>query len=538
MRSEAVEAGLDVCDVRLLYSEFKTSTPPRGRVCRDNNADCWGSGYNNASNIDPPVAASNSDSDNYVSVWIPDDTEREEAHESDADSSYGGAWAPAPTSPAQLADSSSPPPSGMRSYGISVFDSTLFQWPQVKTPQSERVKSTRKAVMKGKKVKFAPSSEQPIIDQSLLPELEQSLNETTCKALDTGMYHAKSNAELKAEKATKGNLCDFRTETLKILVNNIRGFHSKRESVAAIMAREEIDIACFCETLFTGSRFPEITGYNTFFRNRKEKGGGGVAVLIKQELATYAVKIDSGDGDNEYVAVKFTNCNPHLVVIIYYGCQAKIGIDNVKLHISQLLNMAGKLAKEGCNIQLVGDFNLRVGNSVIKANDSETTVAGRIFTDQLEIHGLHMMNILSPNPITYIDRSGKDHRRAVLDLVISNKPETISEFKTDDEKYEFTPYSVHMRRGSSYRTHADHMSITYKVTVQWQDRVEFNKEAIWNYKKQLGNLKFHLFTSNACNFLINKVESEPDINKVHKAFVGVLKKGKISELWQADSDSQ
>ena len=172
--------------------------------------------------------------------------------------------------------------------------------------------------------------------------------------LDKRVCHKKTQRELKEEKLDKNNLCDFRKVGLKILVNNVRGYVSKRESFQAILAREEIDIACICETFMSGTKFPEIVGYTTYFRNRSKRSGGGIAVLIRDEVARYAVKVDVGPLENEFMLVKFTNCSPNLVIAIYYGNQVKVGVDQIKLHLSQLLEAVQKQIDLGCNIQLVG----------------------------------------------------------------------------------------------------------------------------------------------------------------------------------------
>ena len=126
-----------------------------------------------------------------------------------------------------------------------------------------------------------------------------------------------------------------------------------------------------------------------------------------------------------------------------------------------------------------------------------------------------------------------EHKRIVLDLVISNCPNTISNFVTDNEtKKELTPYSVHVRKKQTSRTYADHFGVMFDYETLWQDRVKFKRDPIWNYKKQLGDLKFDLFTSNACNYLINKVLSEKDINSVHKAFRKVLTKGRFQSYYR------
>ncbi len=46
-----------------------------------------------------------------------------------------------------------------------------------------------------------------------------------------------------------------------------------------------------CETLMTASRFPELTGFTTYYRNRKSRAAGGVAIMIRDDIARYAVDV-------------------------------------------------------------------------------------------------------------------------------------------------------------------------------------------------------------------------------------------------------
>ena len=120
-----------------------------------------------------------------------------------------------------------------------------------------------------------------------------------------------------------------------------------------------------------------------------------------------------------------------------------------------------------------------------------------------------------------------NHRENVLDLVITNEPQNICDFMTDDSQLKFTPYSIKMKKGQALRTHADHMSVMFKFKTRWCDRVKFVRKPGWDYGKPLGDVKFDIFTSNSVRYLLNKVKSESDINKTHLAFTNVLKKAKF-----------
>ena len=147
----------------------------------------------------------------------------------------------------------------------------------------------------------------------------------------------------------------------------------------------------------------------------------------------------------------------------------------MKVHLSELLEATQKFISQGCAIQLLGDFNLQIGNTIIKKNHPDSNPNGRLFLSMIEKMGLRIMNTLSDDPITFIDRSGKNHKRVCLDLVLTNMPQAVSGFKTDT-KEEFTPYSVHIRKKVTSRTYADHRSVIFDFETKWKDRVKFVQE--------------------------------------------------------------
>ena len=556
------EEGLAICDIRLLYSDFKTSTPVKENICSSDNLECWdGTCKEPSSDACPPMPRFRRffDDDGRVEQvpvnfeakdrgWSVENEDRsvtpsqqpsdmeDSDLEREMDFSYGGQWAgrqrmetPPPPLP------SSPPP--YLDFGISVFDQTNSQvLSNSFMGRSEGLNCDELEVetmlRKSDSIKPKGNNSDELEVETMLKvkrslRREDKIDNDTKDILERKVLHMKTKKELGEEIKSKVNPNDFRTEELRVMVTNVRGFFSKKESLEAILAREKIDVACICETFMSGNRFPQLQGFSTFFRNRSSRGSGGVAVMIREEKAKYAVKVHSGSGDNEFLVIKWTNCQPNLVMVVYYGQQSQVfGVDNIKMHISEMLEVVKKQIRLGCHVNLVGDFNLRIGDRV-KGNHPDSSVTGRLFLDQIDALGLEILNSRSKNPVTFIDKSKPTHTRLVLDLVISNQPDAVTQFKTDDEDFNFTPYSVRMRKGKSSRVHADHMSIIYQVSTAWSDRVEFTREPMWYYKKMLGDVKYDLFTSNACRLLVQKVEEEEDINKVHAAFMKVIKKAKF-----------
>ena len=134
MREAAYEAGLDLCDVRMLYRDNRSSTPIRGRVCTSNNVDCWDSHELRYDALEPILCPDLAESP--ISTTMSTDLEASKESHPSIDLSYGGAWATSPTrqpQPQPQMNQESLPDlvDGLYNFGISVFDSTDEQVPNI-----------------------------------------------------------------------------------------------------------------------------------------------------------------------------------------------------------------------------------------------------------------------------------------------------------------------------------------------------------------------------------------------------------------------
>ena len=551
MNEATFEADLDLCDVRTLYRQNRTSTPTRDKVCSNENLECWDNFGLVYDKFEPILCPNLIDSP--ISTTMSTDPNASRESHPEIDLSYGGQWAmepPAQIQTQQLPDLVENLPDlvdGLYNFGISVFDSSSEQvsnqnlgWVKISPKKSEKLSEKLSEITPHEMVKNAPPLHGKVelsSEEGKWGEIEDKLRELRgseragendeskecSQILERRVCHKKSRAELREEKSA--NVDDFRKRKLRIMVSNVRGFYSKRESAEAIFISNKVDVIFLCETLMTASRFPELSGYTTYFKNRATRSAGGVAIMLKDEVAKFAVKVDVGPLENEFIALKMTNTSPNLVLIVYYGQQATFGSDNIKLHLSQLLEVVKKYQNQGCSVNLCGDFNLHIGDSVLKNNHPDSKPNGRLFMNMIETMGLHLMNQESNDPTTFVDKSSKVHKRICLDFVVTNHPQCVSGFRTDDESHSFTPYSVKMRKKVARRTYADHFAIMYDFETLWKDRVRHKDNQVWNYKRKLGDVKFDIFTSNAMNFLLRKVEEEPSIDRVHKAFCDTITTG-------------
>ena len=408
------------------------------------------------------------------------------------------------------------------SFGISIFDKDEVR-------DKDYVNSDDKDILNDKDVNGNSIMEDTDVTVKTL-NLNKKLSENQIKEI-TDIQNQEEEMRRQANNAS-----DFRTRCLRIMNSNVRGFFSKKETISAILTREEVDICVMTETHTTGNTFPEIKNFKTYYRNRRERYKGGVAVLVKESVSKYVTKIAEGERENEWLALRFTNTSPSLVLIAYYGSQSSSfgvgGKAQIRTHLHELFAQIKSHVKKDDHLQVLGDFNLHIGTEMIPKNHIVMDKNGRVFLDWVQECRLTFLNNRSDNPTTFVNKSAKDDRevkKCVLDFVLTNKPERASNFRTDseiEENREFTPYSVRLKGGKTSRVYADHMAILYDVEVGWRDKGA-DKITIWNYRKPGGDIKYDLATSNKFDYLVNKVVFEKSIDKVLKAFKCAVTKSKF-----------
>ena len=94
------------------------------------------------------------------------------------------------------------------------------------------------------------------------------------------------------------------------------------------------------ETLLTGKMKISLSPYSCWYKNRTEKGGGGVATAVSQQYKDSAVGAGEGQGEDEYLITRMECFSPAPNVINIYGEQRKTNKEEVERKWSRLLNEA------------------------------------------------------------------------------------------------------------------------------------------------------------------------------------------------------
>ena len=200
---------------------------------------------------------------------------------------------------------------------------------------------------------------------------------------------------------------NYSTKTLRIMHWNMRTFRttSKRE-LSEILFENKIDVALICETRLKYKLPARVPGYNIVRKDRDRNGGGGVAILIGNEIMFREKEIQDWYEDNhiETVAVEITFGKKKVIFAEIYVppdtiIQRESFIETIKID-------------EGQSIFIGGDFNSHHALWGSTRNDGRRAEALLEFIDQ---HGLIVLNT---GEATRITRPGQ--RKSCIDLMIAS----------------------------------------------------------------------------------------------------------------------
>ena len=88
-------------------------------------------------------------------------------------------------------------------------------------------------------------------------------------------------------------------------------------------------------------------GFVPFFRNRKEKLGGGVCIMIPEHQKNDAVQVYSGR-ETEIIAVRLNNYSPPVTLICMYGSHKRD--ENSEYGLSELDNVISSQLAQGIDV--------------------------------------------------------------------------------------------------------------------------------------------------------------------------------------------
>ena len=286
---------------------------------------------------------------------------------------------------------------------------------------------------------------------------------------------------------------------------NIRGFKSKSESLCEMMKEEKPDVVGIVETMLDSKEATQIDGYN-IFRNDRNSEGGGVMLLIRDELRGLIVDRDV-ETHGESIWISLSNNRLKVRVGVVYNPQesrmSKDGLQKVYDAIDQQIQCAKAKHQR---ILLMGDMNCKVGD-MVKGNKPEITVGGKMLKKMLKDNALSMVNSMEECQGIWTRQSGIE--KSVIDYIIINDEDldNIRKVIIDEEKL-LAPFRLkRIAKNSFEKVYSDHNVI--EVIINW----------VGHHERNSGTLPRKVMT-----------------DKSYQQFRQLMKDENVSQLWSRNGD--
>ena len=145
----------------------------------------------------------------------------------------------------------------------------------------------------------------------------------------------------------------------------------------SLVEEKEPTVIALVETKLARDDSFEIPGYTTKKMNRDENGGG-VMMLVKEELRNIVVEVEENKEVGEAKWITIDNGRTHIRFGVLYAPQEnKTGAKELKIIHKGLKEQIKKAKAGNQEVILVGDFNCKVGE-IVPGNYEEMSKGGKM----------------------------------------------------------------------------------------------------------------------------------------------------------------
>ena len=251
---------------------------------------------------------------------------------------------------------------------------------------------------------------------------------------------------------------------------NVQGIRSKRDSLINIFDEINPKIAFITETQLTSNSAIKIEGYTFFGKSREKKSGGGVGILVENEIkGSVAPHVSSRDIEIIWVSIKRRNQSP-IFMGVYYGKQEGEGKkEDIESEMSELTEEILELEREG-EIILFMDANAKIGlmGEGVSRN-------GKLLKEVMEETTTYVINGTEKckGTITRQNRR-KQEEKSAIDLVLAtHRAEGWIRTMNIDEDGQYRA------RG---KNESDHNSIIVEIVMEEVEYTGKRRTVVWNLK--------------------------------------------------------
>ena len=198
---------------------------------------------------------------------------------------------------------------------------------------------------------------------------------------------------------------------------NTNGIKGKTKSLQTLLYAENIDIALISESKLTNKETANIKGYKWIGKNRKNRTGGGVGILISNKIANHTTEDNTTDEETTETKWIKLECKPKNIAIgVFYGPQEKIKLEEAKLIYQSLENQIS-LLKENNEVIIGGDFNAKLEINTKEAKQKQSR-NGKMLQQLIENTDLITVSTSPDIGIWTRANRKKDTEKSIIDYIL------------------------------------------------------------------------------------------------------------------------
>ena len=250
-----------------------------------------------------------------------------------------------------------------------------------------------------------------------------------------------------------------------MMYTNIRGMKGKKNGLTEILHDKDPHIFLLTETQLRSNVGMQIEGYQFFCRKREGKNGGGVGILVKNEIRDKIIPhISDRPIEIMWISVRRGNSLP-LFIGVYYGKQeSRTSKDEIENEMSLLKEEIREMCNEG-EIIIAMDANAKIG-----LLGEEISRNGRLILSVFQEEELHILNGSEKCTGKVTRRNTKNHSEiSAIDFVVASHEATVMIKKvTIDED------GLFKIKGRTHET--DHNTINIDICMNEVDKTKVVKK--------------------------------------------------------------
>ncbi len=325
------------------------------------------------------------------------------------------------------------------------------------------------------------------------------------------------NEEPNKRRPKKKRPRNRKNKEINIACINVRGAKGKMRSMQSLVEAENLHITLITETMFKGDEKYNIKGQKWVGRNRKNKTGGGVGILVSEKISNNTTEVTDieEDEDLETTWVKIDTRPDDVYIGVFYGPQENNPIENTRKIYNKLETQIKQLQKRG-EVIIGGDFNAKLKITSEKGNQEESR-NGMLL--QAIINETHLNPITIEPDIGHWTRTNRNNtsEKSIIDYILMTEKLTTKRGVTIID--ETGQLRIKGKNETDHNTITTSIKINDRRTPKYIERWKTGTNEQWaEYNKRIGE-----YMKSADLSSTNYSKNEEEIRKILKQTIGKTK---------------